>query len=1721
MNRKKLYFFICVSLVLGTQLTLHKNVVYAYVSNNSGKVDIADKKLNSIIAMSYTIDDTWTVIDTTSIPENETLDKVINDYIADGKTKFYIKNGEYILSESIDINESNVVIQGESKENTKIIQNNSTVNAVTVMADDVEVCNLTIDSSHGRIAFSTSDSQTINNVDLHDCIIYGSPYVYAVAFYGTPYTNDVEDNAVVESGNLALGNTIENNEIHAELSGVSNPEADGILFTKQKGGTISNNKIYGRRIAFYLSRDSQVTNNEIHDSSTNGIRCAVPAIDNEISGNTIDNSKESGISVVRNNGSVSSDYRASNIDIKDNVISNSKYFGIEINNLKDSEISGNKLSDIAFNGIYLVLSDNLNIKENQINNCSLSVSEGSEWGWNESLNSGIFLDSGVKNSNFNNNTISQSKVDTAASKPVACPYGIKIQPENNNSGNTISDNTITGYFADGIDVPETETISENPMNLIPTNLLAEGMGASEIHMSWDSIDDASYNVYRSDSEDGEYIKVNTTEVLSNSYEDTGLEPGKTYYYKVSTGDVLSFSKFASALTWPGVPEGLQGSGLDKSRIQLDWNDIPGVEGYNIYRSDSENGVYSKINTDGITSNTYIDTELDSGRAYYYKITYYYNDGKDESEKSNFASAITLPGIPEGLAVTDIDINKVGLGWNNVLGAQSYNIYRSESETGDYSKIGSTSGTSYENTGLESGKTYYYKITAVNGTGESEKSSGVSAATHNGTPTPALPGVPTGLQASGLDEIRIRLNWNNVSGADSYNIYRSDSETGEYTKVNIAEVTSNTYEDNGLEAGKTYYYKVTAVNGAGESEKSSGVSATTNNETPTPALPGVPTGLQASGLNENSIGLSWDNVSGVQSYNIYRSDSETGEYFKVGNTSGTTYEDTELEFGKTYYYKVTALNIAGESEKSASVSAATESETPPPVESVVPGVPTGPHASGLDESSIRLSWNNVSGADSYNIYRSETEAGEYSKVGSTSGTSYEDTGLESGKTYYYKITAVNGAGESEKSSGVSATTNNETPTPALPGVPTGLQALGLNESSIKLNWDVVSGADSYNIYRSDSEAGEYSKVGSASGTSYENTGLESGKTYYYKITAVNGAGESEKSASASAATHNETPTPALPGVPTGLQASGLDESSIRLSWNNVSGADSYNIYRSETEAGEYSKVGSTSGTSYEDTGLESGKTYYYKVTAVNGAGESERSANAEATTHSEIPVPALPTVPSGLHAEGLDESRIELSWNNVSEATGYNIYRSESETGGYSKIGSTSGTSYEDIGLESRKMYYYKITAVNGAGESEKSSGVSAATHNETPTPALPEVPTGLQASGLNENSIGLSWDNVSGADSYNIYRSDSEVGEYVKVGSTSGTNYENIGLESGKTYYYKVTAVNGAGESEKSASVSAAAKNKHSDSSGGKISETIVKRMNGNNGVETSVLIAEELFKNREPGAAVLASSAVFPDALSGSVLAYKSNAPLLLVGKSLNESREVLDYISSNLGKNKKIYILGGVAAVSVEISNYLNEQGYDIVRLGGKDRYETNYKVADYLNVKKGTPVIIASGNSFENSLGMLSIACIKEYPILISNRNTLSAEAAAYVRNIQPDKVYFIGDTQIAFPDIEDKIHELYENAYITKLTGDDQYKTSVQIMNEFNLNRDVLTITSGKNFQCAIAGSLLAAKNNSNIILVNNDNVKTQKQLLKDKVIKNLLVLGGEDVIDANTIKLLIE
>jgi titin len=306
------------------------------------------------------------------------------------------------------------------------------------------------------------------------------------------------------------------------------------------------------------------------------------------------------------------------------------------------------------------------------------------------------------------------------------------------------------------------------------------------------------------------------------------------------------------------------------------------------------------------------------------------------------------------------------------------------------------------------------------------------------------------------------------------------------------------------------------------------------------------------------------------------------------------------------------------------------------------------------------------------------------------------------------------------------------------------------------------------------------------TAFSDTTAAAGMTYHYRVVAANGNGASAPS--------NSVSTTTIPSAPTGLIATVISATQVNLSWNNVPGETGYTVQRS-TNGTTWNNIGTTAANvvTFSDTTASAGTTYQYRVVASNAAGSSAPSASVSATT-----IPAAPT----LTATAINATRIDLSWTNVAGETGYVIERSPNGSSGWTQIGTTgvNVTTFQNTGLQFSTMYFYRVRAQNGSGQSVNSNTASAT----TPI-APPAAPTGLVATALSQSQIRLTWNDVYGETQYVIERSSNGTNGWSQVGTTSAntTTFTNTGLKKNTRYYYRIRAVNAAGSSPNSAVVNA------------------------------------------------------------------------------------------------------------------------------------------------------------------------------------------------------------------------------------------------------------------------------------------------------------------------------
>ena len=348
---------------------------------------------------------------------------------------------------------------------------------------------------------------------------------------------------------------------------------------------------------------------------------------------------------------------------------------------------------------------------------------------------------------------------------------------------------------------------------------------------------------------------------------------------------------------------------------------------------------------------------------------------------------------------------------------------------------------------------------------------------------------------------------------------------------------------------------------------------------------TPTGVSAASASYSSIKVSWAAVPGAAGYQVYRATSSTGTYALAGTVTVTSFTNTGLSTGTTYYYKVRSYKGTVYSSYSSVVSA-----------KPVPVAPTSPKAVAASYNSIKVTWAAVSGASRYEVYRATSSTGSYALLTTTSYLYYTNTSVNTGTTYYYKVRAYRLVGSTKVYGAFSSIVSAKTTI----GTPGSVKAAPVTYSSIKVTWSAVTGASGYVVYRATSSTGAYASVGTATSTSFTNTNTGTGITYYYKVRAYRTVGSTKVYGSYSAAAYTRTSI----GYPTTVRAARASSTSIKVTWSGVSGATRYELWRSTSSGGTYTLVATTASLYCTNSSLTTGRTYYYKVRAYHLEGTTK-------------------------------------------------------------------------------------------------------------------------------------------------------------------------------------------------------------------------------------------------------------------------------------------------------------------------------------------------------------------------------------------------------------------------------------------------------------------------------------------------------------------------------------
>ena len=842
-----------------------------------------------------------------------------------------------------------------------------------------------------------------------------------------------------------------------------------------------------------------------------------------------------------------------------------------------------------------------------------------------------------------------------------------------------------------------------------------------VEVKWNSTAGADfYLIFRRVKGETEWTQIAKRSYSSGTtYKDTTVVDGTEYEYDV----VSATDSYASPTSEEGVSVTYVSSPSvtsltnTLSGIEIKWTAHPDATHYILYRRDRalESTLVEYV---PVSTNYYVDKNVSAGKIYVYSVKACTNNGDSAYSVTGYTITRVAP-----TTVTALTLERAGVkvDWAAVSGVTGYNIYRKASSETSWTKAGSVNGnvTTFSDTGVKSGTQYTYAVCPTLSTSEGSKI--------ESDPIYYIK-APTGVAGENIVD-GIKVTWDESDGAIRYAVMRVDMYQG---NVLLAEIDADEvleYIDTEVSWNESYSYAVKAISVNGESlVGDSSVSI----------LRIGAMGIATPELAKGGIRVTWEPYDEADGYAVFRNDGSG--WFQVNEVTGPEYIDENVHSAKTYAYAVGA--VIGESRGIVLTDDAPQLKYIAPVSAI---------AASNGKDFTKVTWGAVEGAVAYEIYKSEKADGLYTRVATTDAEilSYTDKNVLSGKNYYYMVCANDG----EKSSVDSEPLKNTFL--EIPEIKSIANAFG----GVKFTWDAVEGAQGYRVYRkaNGDKTWTYITTVGADVLTYTDSGAVNGTRMYYTVRA-----ESEGGISTFAAKSVVYVT--SPELTTSNTAKG-----IQLKWTKNPVADNYRIYRKAKSTDSWSYVATVTGTSYLDTTAKAGITYRYTIRANYGGVYSSYKSSGWAVRR--LTTPTLKAAKNG-------NGYISVTWGKVTGATGYRVYRKENNASAWTYLGNVYSTSYKDTNVKNKATYTYTVRAFYGSSLSTFNSKGVSVKYLTTPTVTVAN----------RTGHVRLTWNAVSGASSYYVYRKAGNAKSWTKIATVSKPGYIDKKVSNKGTYTYTVKA---------------------------------------------------------------------------------------------------------------------------------------------------------------------------------------------------------------------------------------------------------------------------------------------------------------------------------------------
>ena len=279
--------------------------------------------------------------------------------------------------------------------------------------------------------------------------------------------------------------------------------------------------------------------------------------------------------------------------------------------------------------------------------------------------------------------------------------------------------------------------------------------------------------------------------------------------------------------------------------------------------------------------------------------------------------------------------------------------------------------------------------------------------------------------------------------------------------------------------------------------------------------------------------------------------------------------------------------------------------------------------------------------------------------------------------------------------------------------------------------------------------------------------------------------------------------------------------------------------------------------------------------------------------------------------------------------------------------------------------------------------------------------------------------------------------------------------------------------------------------------------------LEESIKVADELKKVLGVDQfkyIIVAKDSDFADALSGSYLAARKNAPILLINNDNME--DAFAYIRNNLEPGMVVYVLGSKASIPETFEQGLAEDPYSVIRLAGSSRYLTNLEILEEAGMGSAKDIFVVTGSGFADSLSSASAGL----PILMvdNSKTSLKSSQIKWLKSKSIRYIYVLGQEASINASLA-KALKSYCSKKVVRIGGDSRWITTRLVADKFFPTAEYVTLATGNDYADGLIASPLAYALKSPLLMVASNKISYAKAYVQDKNVTKAYIIGSKDSI----------